>query len=170
MENNKTTKKTMVEEALKEMKISKNPETGYYEVSQKKLDEIWENEKFNGFKFIHSKKDSNLHAIGSLDGKTKYAVILKVSKTKKEKVEKTETKEKLTKKENVGGKGSKAKGNSYIIMLKKYDEKKEEKITDFTTCTEVKAWLKTISKKQLEYLKIYDANMNECRKSAWVIR
>ena len=33
---------------------------------------------------------------------------------------------------------------------------------------EVKAFLKTVSKKQLEYLRIYDENKNEVRKSAWV--
>lgn len=68
----------------------------------------------------------------------------------------------------VGKNGHKAKGSSYIILLKNKDDKKETKKTDLTTCAEVKAFLKTVSKKQLEYLRIYDENKNEVRKSAWV--
>ena len=96
----------------------------------------------------------------------------KVEETKKpvKKVSRETSETKKVKKENVevGKNGHKAKGSSYIILLKNKDDKKETKKTDLTTCAEVKAFLKTVSKKQLEYLRIYDENKNEVRKSAWV--
>lgn len=62
---------------------------------------------------------------------------------------------------------SKTKNDSYVILLKKVG-KKEQKITNITTCTEIKEWLKGNSRKDTEYLRIYDKEGKECRKSAWI--
>ena len=83
----------------------------------------------------------------------------------------TNQKPKETKKENKVTSNSdvnhKSKGDGYIILYKP-SGKKEQKITNMKTCAEIKAWLKTISRKQTEYLKIYDSANRECRKSAWI--
>ena len=74
-----------------------------------------------------------------------------------------------TKKEKVTNSdvSHKSKGDGYIVLYKPIG-KKEQKITNMTTCAEIKSWLKGISRKQTEYLKIYDSANRECRKSAWI--
>jgi hypothetical protein len=150
--------KTNVQEILKGMKISYNEETKHYEVTEAKLNKVYENEELaESVKFAKSKNNENLIAIrGGKDFKTTYA-ILEIKKMKKEKSS-----------EDVGKYGHKGKGSSYIILLKNKDDKKETRITDIDNCADIKKFLKTVSKKQLEYLKIYDNNNNEVRKSAWV--
>lgn len=137
-----------------ENKARMNEETKHYEVSEKQFNNVVENLP-EDLKIVKSKIKERMFSIASKDGKTRFVIIDVIVKTKKEN-------------NNVGTHGHKAKGAGYIVLLKKKDEKKEEKITDMTTCSEIKAFLKTVSKKQLEYLKIYDANKNEVRKSAWV--
>lgn len=139
-----------------ENKAKMNEETKHYEVSEKTFNTIVETLP-EELKIVKSKKTERMFSIASKDGKTRFVIIDVIVKEK-------------TKKENndIGTHGHKAKGTGYIVLLKKKDEKKEEKITDMTTCSEIKAFLKTVSKKQLEYLKIYDVNNNEVRKSAWV--
>lgn len=152
------TKKNVIE-MVTANKARINEISKHYEMSQNDFETMLENLP-DELKIVKSKNQENMYCVASKDGKSRY-VIIDIVKTKKVK----------TKKENdeVGKAGHKAKGNSYIILLKKKDEKKEEKITNIDNCADIKKFLKTISKKQVEYLKIYDANQNEVRKSAWVI-
>lgn len=139
-----------------ENKARMNEETKHYEVSEKQFNNVVENLP-EDLKIVKSKTKERMFSIASKDGKTRFVIIDVIVKEKAKKEN-----------NNVGTHGHKAKGTGYIVLLKKKDEKKEEKITDMTTCSEIKAFLKTVSKKQLEYLKIYDCNKNEVRKSAWV--
>lgn len=149
------TKKEVVEFMVSN-KARMNEETRHYEVSEKQFNNVVENLP-EDLKIVKSKTTERMFSIASKDGKTRFVILDVIVKEK-------------TKKENnnVGAHGHKAKGTGYIVLLKKKDEKKEVSITDMTTCSEIKEFLKTVSKKQLEYLKIYDANKNEVRKSAWV--
>ena len=158
--NKKTNLKDTAIELLTTNKGKLNEETKCYQMTQENFDYMLENLPAN-LKIAKAKDSDNIYGILSKTGKTAYAKIEIVKKAKKEKV----------KKENdgkTGAAGHKAKGNSYIIILKKKDEKQEQKITNIDNCADIKKFLKTVSKRQLEYLKIYDANNNECRKSAWV--
>lgn len=149
------TKKNVVEMMINN-NAKMNEETKHYEMTQNAFDALAENLP-EELKFIKSKKQENMYCVASKDGKTRY-VIIDIVKMKKQKKTNDE----------IGKAGHKAKGNSYIILLKKKDDKKETRITDIDNCADIKKFLKTVSKKQLEYLKIYDANNNEVRKSAWV--
>lgn len=158
------TKTNLKETAIELVATNKgkmNEETKCYQMTQKNFDYMLENLPAN-LKIAQSKENENIYGILSKTGKTAYAKIEIIRKPKNEK----------TKKENdnaAGKAGHKAKGNHYIILLKKKDEKQEQKITNIDNCTDIKKFLKTVSKRQLEYLKIYDANHNEVRKSAWVV-
>ena len=155
------TKKNVVEMMVNN-NARMNETTKHYEMSQNAFDALLENLP-DGLKIVKSKNQENMYCIASKDGKTRY-VIIDIVKTKK--TTKTKTAKKVN--DETGKAGHKAKGNHYIILLKKKDEKKETQITDIDNCADIKKFLKTVSKKQLEYLKIYDANKNEVRKSAWV--
>lgn len=150
--------KANVIEMLTNNNAKVNEETKRYEMSRRSFDKLVENDFPDTLKLVKSKKEENLYCVSSRDGKTRYAII-EIKKSVK-----------TTKEKSIGGNGHKVKGDAYIIKFKKFDDKKETVKNDMTTCAEVKAWLKTISKKQMEYLKIYDANNNECRKSAWIER
>lgn len=152
-------KKTVME-VLKEMGVAYNEETKHFVATEKKLNNVFENEKLNDgtIKFVRSKKNSDLIAIRGGNGfKTTFAII-------------EQTKTAKTKNSEIGGNGHKTRNSTYIIKFKKFDDKKETVKTDLSSCAEIKAWMKTISKKQMEYLKIYDNYNNECRKSAWIER
>ena len=161
---NKTNLKETAIELLTTNKGKLNEETNCYQITQENFDYMLENLPAN-LKIAKSKDSDNIYGILSKSGKTAYAKIEIVKKAKKEKTKKETKKEND---ENVGKAGHKAKGGSYIILLKKKDEKEEQKITNIDNCADIKKFLKTVSKRQLEYLKIYDANKNEVRKSAWV--
>lgn len=178
---NNATKKVSVVEILNNAGIKANVNTGKFEMSQNKFSKIYEMDELAEYNIVKSKKFDNVWAIRSRDNKKTFAVIeiKKITKTKKaEKAEEKENQGQETvkpekakaKKETTvaGGKGHKVKGAGYIIVFKNKDDKKETVKNDLTSCAEIKAWLKTISKKQLEYLRIYDEQKNECRKSAWV--
>lgn len=62
---------------------------------------------------------------------------------------------------------SKGRGTGYVVTIKKVGEK-EKKLTNMTTCAEIKEFLKANSRKEIEYLHIHDAEGKECRKSAWI--
>lgn len=157
------TKKNVVE-MMVNSNAKMNEETKHYEMSQNAFDALIENLP-DELKIVKSKNQENMYCVASKDGKSRY-VIVDIVKTKKAAITKTKTTKKAN--DETGKAGHKAKGNHYIILLKKKDEKKETQITDIDNCADIKKFLKTVSKKQLEYLKIYDANKNEVRKSAWV--
>ena len=69
-----------------------------------------------------------------------------------------------------GGNGHKSRNTGYIIIMKNMDDKKPTTINNINNCTEIKSWIKTLNRKNIEYLRIYDTMNNECRKSAWIER
>lgn len=69
-----------------------------------------------------------------------------------------------------GGHGFKSKNSSYHIEYKYTDDKKILKNDEFTTRNDLVLWLKSLNKKTIEYLHIYDDLGNICRKSAWIDR
>lgn len=150
--------KNLIINALTTLKAHYNEETKHFEMTEAKLEKVFENEEvMDKFKIVRSKKNNNLVAFRSKDGKTTYAIV-EIKKASKKAVEPT------------GGHGHKTKNDGYIIIFKNKGDKKETKKTDLTSCAEIKAWMKSISKKQIEYLRIYDSANNECRKSAWIER
>lgn len=167
------TNKTELVKVLKENGATWNKEEKSYHMNELSFNKVMEN--IEGVVAIKSKTDKNMYGlkINNMVVTKVITDVVEANETTKKPVKKVsrETSEtKKVKKENVevGKNGHKAKGSSYIILLKNKDDKKETKKTDLTTCAEVKAFLKTVSKKQLEYLRIYDENKNEVRKSAWV--
>ena len=167
------TNKTELVKVLKENGATWNKEEKSYHMNELSFNKVMEN--IEGGVAIKSKTDKNMYGlkINNMVVTKVITDVVEANETTKKPVKKVsrETSEtKKVKKENVevGKNGHKAKGSSYIILLKNKDDKKETKKTDLTTCAEVKAFLKTVSKKQLEYLRIYDENKNEVRKSAWV--
>ena len=139
-------------------------ETGRYTLSQKKFDKIieWLNETTENFKVVQKKGTENVFGIKSKDGKTVFAIVEVVNKTR------TKDTTKKEKDPEIGTRGHKVKGGNYIVMYKGKQDEEESCIDTMTTCREIKDWLKTISRRQMEYLRIYDENKNEVRKSAWV--
>lgn len=169
------TNKTELVKVLKENGATWDKTTKSYHMNEMSFNHVMEN--IEGVVSIKSKANKNIYGLKINDMVVTKVVtdVVKEKKTAKQNVSRETSKVKATekkvaKKENVeiGTHGHKAKGSSYIILLKNKDDKKETKKTDLTTCAEVKAFLKTVSKKQLEYLRIYDENKNEVRKSAWV--
>lgn len=178
------TNKTELVKVLKENGATWNKEEKSYHMNELSFNKVMEN--VEGVVAIKSKTDKNMYGLKinnmvvtkvitdvvEVKKATKATVKKEVDEAKKpvKKVSRETSETKKVKKNTVevGKNGHKAKGSSYIILLKNKDDKKETKKTDLTTCAEVKAFLKTVSKKQLEYLRIYDENKNEVRKSAWV--
>lgn len=74
---------------------------------------------------------------------------------------------KKTKSSNCGGHGHKTKNDNYIVEIKFVNEKMET-ITNMKTCMEIKTFIKSINKKNVEILHVYDSLKNECRKSCWI--
>lgn len=151
-----------------------NTTTNHYEMSQNWLTKMAENLP-EGYELKKNSKVENMYAIMK-NGKRAYIIdiIAKSGKVTNDPAKKVETKKAPVKKEakaNVSREtisGHKAKDSGYIVVYKNKEDKKETKNTAMSTCAEIKAFLKTLSKKNLEYLRIYDSANNECRKSAWV--
>lgn len=151
-----------------------NETSNHFEMTQNWFNKMIENLP-EGYDWKQNAKNKSLYAIMK-NGK-RVAVVeitakapvktkteIKKETTKKAPVEKT----KKVSRETSAPTGHKTKNAGYIVIYKNKNDKKETRNTEMTTCAEIKAFLKTVSKKQLEYLKIYDENNNECRKSAWV--
>lgn len=159
-----------------------NTTTNHYEMSQNWLTKMAENLP-EGYELKKNSKVENMYAIMK-NGKRAYIidVIAKPGKVTNDPAKKVESKKASAKKEdkapvkkeakaNVSREtisGHKAKDSGYIVVYKNKGDKKENKNTTMANCAEIKAFLKTLSKKNLEYLRIYDSANNECRKSAWV--
>lgn len=138
-------------------------ETGVYTMTNDDFNGLlWELSDDKTVKIVNG-ENKNTHLIKS--GKTVLTINIKRNKTEKTKTEKTKTE----KNDVSGGHGVKSKNAHYIIQLKNIGEKPET-ITNITNCTDIKLWLKTINRKNIEYLRIYDMLKNECRKSAWIER
>ncbi len=156
------TKKEIVINAIQEVKG--NEVDGVYEVTTTQLNQL-DAELGNtglGFTFCNSKKDESLKAIYDASKKTKYAVIRIVA----EKVKKTRTTKNKTEVQ-AEGISYKAKHDNYTIVIKEIDQE-EKTITDIDTCAAIKEFMKTIKKKNLEYLHIFKMGNVPTRMSAWV--
>lgn len=132
---------------------------GVYIVSSKNwdsiTDELWE----MGVEYDSDENGNNLITVG------KSEIIIHVNKSRsrgnnKPKTETTETE----------SHGVKSKNNGYIVVYKSKTDKNEKTNKSLTTCSDIKSWLKTIEKKSMEYLRIYDTLKNPCRLSAWIER
>lgn len=147
---------------------------GKYAISADEFEEM-KNDLPNGYSIKVNSKTGATGICHKENNKTVLDMVLTIVETKKATRRRplgtTNQNPKETKKENKVTSNSdvnhKSKGDGYIILYKP-SGKKEQKITNMKTCAEIKAWLKTISRKQTEYLKIYDSANRECRKSAWI--
>lgn len=117
-------------------------------------------------KVIQNKNNPNLWMIKVDDSKIIFETI-KTGKPRKPATTSTTNPKPAKKTTSSVSANHKSKGDGYIILYKA-NGKKEQKITNMSTCAEVKEWLKTISRKNTEYLKIFDSANRECRKSAWI--
>ena len=126
-----------------------NEKTGNYEMST---------ENYNNFLF-----DVDGVKINDVDKKTHCIKIGKSVITIIEKNGKQKNKNNVT-----GGHGVKSKNATYIIVIKNFDDKTPKTINNITCCADIKLWLKTLERKNIEYLRIYDMLNNPCRLSAWI--
>lgn len=131
-------------------------DTNYFTVSTKNWDLIeWELSDMG----IEYETDDNIHTIhiGKSD------IVIETKSRSRKPTEKQETTE-------TESHGVKSKNNGYIVVYKSKTDKNEKTNKSLTTCSEIKSWLKTIEKKSMEYLRIYDTLKNPCRLSAWIER
>lgn len=136
-----------------------NAETGRMEMTENKFNTM-KGELSEELKIGKLKGHENVHGMANNTSGAKALLKIEIVEKKPKTIKQSENVESFG--------GHKGKGDSYIIKFKKKDDKKETKITDMTTCAEIKAWMKTISKKQMEYLHIFNSKGMECRKSAWI--
>ncbi len=165
-------------ETIKKYHISEV--NGKYAISKNEFEEM-ENDLPEGYTIKVNSKTGETGICHKENGKTVLDMKLTIIETKKatrrgrptgttnqnkpqEQKQEQKKEKKVTSNSDVN---HKSKGDGYIILYKP-SGKKEQKITNMKTCAEIKAWLKTISRKQTEYLKIYDSANRECRKSAWI--
>ena len=136
-------------------------------ISSDNLNDITDNLP-DGAKLIQNKNNPNLYAVKVGEQKVIFEVI-ETKKRGRKPANSTPTKatSKPSSKPTSSEINHKPKGDGYIIIYKA-NGKKEQKLTNMSSCAEVKDWLKTISKKNTEYLRIYDSANRECRKSAWI--
>lgn len=154
----KTTKKTMIAEMLNKVNAKKNEE-GNFSITAEALDELRTLvEESEMFKVCKNKKDETLFSIYDKAGKTKFVVLKLVKKTKK-----------TTNKTTNGFGTTKGKFKFYSIVIKAFGSDEVKKITSLNTCEQVKAFLKQLNKKNVEFLRIYSEG-KEVRKSAWIER
>lgn len=157
------TRKEFVNESLKV--VNAVEVNGVFELTNTQLLELGVElgNSDQSYTFCNNKKDETLKAIYDTSKKNKFAVLRIIPEPKKEVKVGTEKKRRGCR---VKG-GSKGNNQFYLVVMKKKESEKEEKITGMNTCTEIKLFLKGVSKKELEYLKIYSDGV-EVRKSAWV--
>lgn len=130
---------------------------GVYIVSSKKWDDIeWELSDMG----IECETDGNNHLITI--GKSEIIIHVNESRSRGNNKPMTETESEK--------RGVKSKNNGYIIVYKSNTDKNEKTNKSISTCAEIKSWLKSIDKKSMQYLRIYDALKNPCRLSAWIER
>lgn len=154
----KTTKKTMIAEMLNKVNAKKNEE-GNFSITAEALDELRTLvEESEMFKVCKNKKDETLFSIYDKACKTKFVVLKLVKKTKK-----------TTNKTTNGFGTTKGKFKFYSIVIKSFGNDEVEEITSLNTCEQVKAFLKQLNKKNVEFLRIYSEG-KEVRKSAWIER
>ena len=163
------TKKNFVAKMENAKGVTFDENTKVWKMTKTKFDDFMNRDEFQNVKIIKSKKNANLFRL-MVDNTEIGIVETKTTKprnnAKGENVSR-ETSNKTEKSVNVGGKGFKPRNAKYIVKYMELDGKKEKINNDFTTRNDLVAWLKTQSRKNLQYLRIYDEMGNECRKSAW---
>ena len=63
----------------------------------------------------------------------------------------------------------KSRNDNYVIVYKLKNDKKTSKITDFTTCAQIKSWLRETHRGTIDMLHIFKSDgKTPCRLSAWI--
>lgn len=63
----------------------------------------------------------------------------------------------------------KSRNDNYVIIYQLKNDKKQSKITDFTTCEQIKSWLRETHRGTIGMLHIFKSDgKTPCRKSAWI--
>lgn len=153
------TKKNFVAKMENANGVKFNENTKSWEMTKSKFNDFMNRAEFSDIKIYKSEKNENVLKLAVKNTVLGYVTIKTTNR--KPKTEKTETKTTATR-----GNGHKLKNDNYIVKFKTIDGKENEK-TDITTRNDLVAWLKTQSRKNMEYIHIYDSEMNVCRRSAW---
>lgn len=147
-----------------------NEKTKCFEMSKSKYENIFTRDEFSGLKLQRNKQTGKIKIVGDCNTVYGYITITE-TKTAKETTkttkETTKTAKETKTEKSKGGNGFKLRGMGYVVKYKITGEKSEKTNNNFTTRNELVSWLKTLSKRNMDYLKIYDELGNECRKSAW---
>lgn len=155
------TKKEMVNEVLATVKAT--VKEGIYEMTANefcKIDAAIGNGDYPALKICKNKKDDTLLSIYDAAGKTRFVVIKIVEEKKRTK---------KAKKESMADGSTKGNYRFYLILMKEKGSNEVKKVENINTCADIKVFLKSINKKNLEFLKIY-SDGREVRKSAWIRR
>lgn len=158
--------------------IKFDEKTKCFTMTKTKYETFFNRDEFSGLKMQRNKNTGVYKIIG--ENNVVYG-FLKITETAKKPETKTKTAKETTKttkettktaketktEKSKGGNGFKLRGMGYVVKYKITGEKSEKTNNDFTTRNDLVAWLKTFSKRNLDYLKIYDELGNECRRSAW---
>lgn len=150
--------------------IKFDEKTKCFTMTKTKYETFFNRDEFSGLKMQRNKNTGIYKIIGENNvvyGFLKITETAKKPETKTETAKETTTTKETKKTENKGGNGHKLRGMGYVVKYKMCDEKTEKTNNEFTTRNDLVAWLKTLSKRNMDYLKIYDELGNECRKSAW---
>lgn len=160
------TKKNFIAKMENAKGVTFDENTKVWKMSKSKFDDFMNRDEFTNVKIIKSKKNENLFRL-MVDNTEIGIVETKTTKPRNNAKGENVSRE-TSKTENVtGGKGFKPRNAKYIVKYKNIGEKSEKTNNDFSTRNDLVAWLKTQSRKNLEYLRIYDEMGNVCRKSAW---
>lgn len=63
----------------------------------------------------------------------------------------------------------KSRNDNYVIIYQLKNDKKQSKITNFTTCEQIKTWLRETHRGTIGMLHIFKSDgKTPCRKSAWI--
>jgi len=63
----------------------------------------------------------------------------------------------------------KSRNDNYVIVYQLKNDKKPSKITNFTTCEQIKSWLRETHRGTIGMLHIFKSDgKTPCRKSAWI--
>lgn len=150
---------------MENMNVKYNTDTKSYEMTENKFNDLMSRDEMVDCIVKQKPNNPNYKMLKNAENVTIGYITIK---TRKPKTEKPENVSRETKSENItGGKGFKPRNVGYVVKYKNTGEKSEKTNKDFKTRNELVEWLKTLSKKNMDYLRIYDELGNECRKSAW---
>lgn len=159
------TKKNFVAKMENAKGVNFDEKNKMWKMSKTKFDDFMSRDEFSKVTTTFS-KDGNF--VKLIENNVVLGVV-GFTATRNKKTEKPENvkNENVSRETLTGGKGFKPRNAKYVVKYKNIGEKSEKTNNDFATRNDLVAWLKTQSRKNLEYLRIYDEMGNVCRKSAW---